>query len=239
VLAALIGLNAAGILKFGSQQPPAALQAQTKGKESILKAQGQTAPPALSRNDTRETVSMPPEIYDWLEHLRQTELRRKEISNQQVSQMLVTMAKLQVSGGVDALRGLLDQAADTEADPPPPTEGIRVDSEQMRSDWNSVIQFFESKPAPAECVPIRDQYSRALYETSGMILDIVGAIDRASSDPTQAVASLNAMKGKSTQSIDQPAGETDRLVQEICDRYKTRKWFSIERDFGASGLFGR
>jgi len=43
------------------------------------------------------------------------------------------------------------------------------------------------------------------------------------------------MKGESAEGIDAAGAKTDRLVGEICDKYKTKKWFSIDKDIGAGG----
>jgi hypothetical protein len=69
-----------------------------------------------------------------------------------------------------------------------------------------------------------------------MLNEISTTISRASTDPEGAIQALNGMKGDSANRIGAPAGETDKQVQVICDRYATRKWFSIARDFGSGSL---
>lgn len=236
-LVALGLLTATGILRFGASTGPEVLQVKGNAPTRVLEARGEGPGTALQATGERpERKEMPRDVYDWLEHLRRTEEKRKAIATDQVSTAMVTMTELQVAGGLDALKGLLDAAEDPSAEVAPPTQQVQIDTEAMRGQWTQLIQFFESVPAPAECVPIRDRYSRVLYETSGMITDILGSIENSKTDPQAAISALNGMRGRSEQAIGTPAKEAERLVGEICAKYDVRKWFSVEADFGGGGL---
>jgi hypothetical protein len=95
---------------------------------------------------------------------------------------------------------------------------------------------FDSYPPPAECETIADSYSHALDETGGMIGDILDAVDLSKNDTTKALETLYGMKNTS-KAIDEFGVQTDQKVQAICDHYNTRKWFSINSDFGNSSIF--
>ena len=71
-----------------------------------------------------------------------------------------------------------------------------------------------------------------------MIIEILTAVESAGESPERAIAALTAMQGTSSERIDELAKQTDSQVQQICDKYKTRKWFSVASDVG-SGLLGR
>jgi hypothetical protein len=70
-----------------------------------------------------------------------------------------------------------------------------------------------------------------------MITDVMDALTASKEDPQKALQSLYGMKNQST-AIDQYGNETDRKVGDICDKYDTRKWFSISSDFGNSSILG-
>ena len=70
-----------------------------------------------------------------------------------------------------------------------------------------------------------------------MIGDLFGAVEGSTENRDAALAALMKMRGKST-GIDKSAVKTDDLVQGICDKYETRKWFKITADVGG-GLLSR
>ena len=214
---------------------------QTGKGGSSLAATTQTAPALADVGETQpvlpaEAKRMPQNIIDWLEHLRRTEEKRKSMSNSQMGELSVQMTYLSVGAGKKALEGLL-RGDDNALENNPATEMVDTTAKH-RDEWRQLIEFFRSKPAPPECVPIFTAYSESLTETSAMILEISGTLANAMENPEAAIATLNSLKGDSQERVSRPAAETDRLVQEICDQYDTRKWFKIESDYG-SGMLGQ
>lgn len=207
--------------------PPNLLQVEAEPKTGVLK---------------REQSGMPPDIRAWLEHLERVERERRSLSLHQIGSFTVTMTSLQVAGVTDALKDLMSDpnAPETQA----PTSGDKVHEQvrEAKESWRKLREKLDSVPPPAECVPIRDQYEIALRETSGMMIDLLSALDRAMSsesaeDKQKIVGELYAMKGTS-ETIDRAGGATDGLVGDICAKYETRKWFDIARDIGGGGMMG-
>ncbi len=185
-----------------------------------------------------QDTAMPADVRDWLEHLRKTEDRRKRLSSEHVGELMVMLTKMQTSGLTDALKGIFGEEEDTGEQAPSQADSVKIDASEKRKEWQELLAFFQSYPPPAECVPIQASYSHALGETSGMIIEILEAVDMAQESPEKAIAALTAIQGTSGDRIDEYAKQTDEQVQSVCDRYKTRKWFKIAADVGG-GLLGK
>ncbi len=247
--ALLVGLNVAGVLKLGgrmfgpsslqaegAQSSPSALTAEGLGGfPSTLEARGSTGPPTLPAQGSRRL--MPDDVRRWLEHLERIERRRIEMTELQMASAMASMMTLQAGGGMDALKGLLEGDSGEGWDPGKtnPVDSASRDFDAMRADWTALTDEFNALAPPVECQSIRNEYDQVVRETGAMILDILRAVDQADEDRTKALAALIGMQGRSESRIGLPATRSDRLVQEICDKYETRKWFSIARDVGGGG----
>lgn len=245
---ALFVLRAAGVLAaWGIGVPSDTLSAQgAQPNSDLLKAQGSQGSDILSARGSPSGVpldargsrkTMPPEIRAWLEHLERIEKKRGELSGEQLSSAIVSMTELQLGGGLDAIKAMIEDTGEGEA-APSPAETTKKDFESFNSEWRKLSDEFESYPPPAECVPIRDEYRVVLSETGSMIVEIVGQIQNAEADPKAAVNVLSKMKGTSDGRIGTPSRSSDRLVGDICRKYDTSKWFAINADFGG-GMFGK
>lgn len=222
------GQNVAGLQKPGSSPQPS------------LEKPAATLPPVLMDTNKpeplleKEAKRMPPDILDWLKHLEETERRRKELSHNHMSDIMVTMTTLSLGGSSDVLKGLLGGDADV-LDSPGPAADVKVDLEMKREEWRQLNEFFKSKTPPTKCVPIFNNYSEALVGTSSSMMDVLDALTKSSEDPNGAIASLSKMKGQS-KGIDAAGKAADLGVQEICDEYDVRKWFSVSEDFGGGTM---
>ncbi|MBL8060733.1 MAG: zinc ribbon domain-containing protein [Chthonomonas sp.] len=241
LLVAGLAIGASGLFQSWSKAPPSGVTAKRADAPppSLLEIRKDAPSGVLQRGQK----GMPLEIREWLEHLERTEKQRRDLSLRQIGSFMATMATLQVAGIQDVLGDLMGDASEIEGDQKPSSaDKVHGEVEEARTAWRNLREQFEAKPPPTECVPIRAKYEVALRETSGMMMDLMNALDRAmsSSDPEemkQVVSELTAMKGKSAP-IDQAGGETDALVAEICRKYETPKWFSIARDIGGGGMMG-
>lgn len=120
---------------------------------------------------------------------------------------------------------------------PSKRQKVEGDTKAKRQSWRDLNAFFNSKQPPAECVPIKSAYEQCLGETSAMMMDILGELDKAQSDPNAAISGLIAMMGTSEGKIDVAAKQSDSLLGRICAKYDTYKWFSLSGDIGG-GLGG-
>jgi hypothetical protein len=249
----VLGLGAAGVLKLqgiwekpstlaseGFSERPSVLPVNSQGaRPLLLPAEGQGGRPILPSGG--EVKVMPADVRRWLEHLERIEKRRVSLTQTHLAGAMATMMTLQLGGSSAELDALLQGDLDG-FDPgktPPAIEKTEGDLSSMRREWATLTLDFNSLAPPRECVPIRNSYDQAVRETGGMILDILGALQRSSDDREGALKTLMGMKGKSDVRIGVPAGEADGLVEEICRKYDTRKWFNIARDIGGGGMMGR
>jgi len=196
-----------------------------------------TPDPTLMQPAPQDTP-MPDDVRAWLEHLQRIEAYRTSMTADQIGDMLVFMTGLQSSKVTDAISGILGD--DDEGGPPKPTasENLTNKTDETRDAWRVLMDEFRKLPPPAECVPIATSYDETLGETSAMMVEILDALQSAQDNPQAAIAALTKMQGTSSGRIDSLAKDSDRQVGAICDKYKTRKWFSIASDVGG-GMMGK
>ena len=241
----LFGGSNAGVTGKQGQGSASLLPLNRDGTNSVLSKSGSIAEPSLPQvsDDPApalpipENTPMPADVREWLEHLRKTDARRKKMASSQIGDMLAMMAKMQTAGIADAMKGLFGDE-DASSQPEDKVQTFTLNVEKKKSEWKELEQFFLSVRAPSECIPVQASYSQALGETRAMIIEILTAVESAGESPERAIAALTAMQGTSSERIDELAKQTDSQVQQICDKYKTRKWFSVASDVG-SGLLGR
>lgn len=238
-------LGASGILQGKASGESGLAKERTSASDGLTRIGGSgdaglmkdtsSADSGVTQMATPTETPMPNDIRDWLEHLRRTEEKRVHLANQQLGKAMRMATMLSLGGAEEFLRGML---ADPDADPPQPHEQVEVDVNAMRSDWADLHAFFNTKTPPAECMPIYNEYDPALNETGAMISDILaplsGSIEN-KSDQDNAIAKLLTIQNKSKDLIDKPAIRADDLVQKICDKYHTPKWFKIVGDIGGGG----
>lgn len=252
-LAAVIPIVFAGytvgkMLQAKSQPNTSVLSANEQyHPPTILSTEGNQAPPSLEANGDHnpnalanpvEGDTMPDDIRNWLKHLERTEAERSRMTGQQLGQLLALATQMQGKGVMDMLGNIMNDPSGDQGAPELPAADLSGDTEALRKEWTDLGGRFGSLPPPAECVPIRNQYDIALKETSGMVFDIMDILNQATqpgADPQALVGRLTGMKGSSS-SIDQAGTKCDQLVQQVCDKYHARKWFTVQGDIGNAGM---
>jgi hypothetical protein len=229
------GQSAGGpVTKAGQEAGGGVTEARTPPPAPVTRVEAEPQPmtPKMAK-------TMPQDVLDWLKHLERTEKKRHALATEQISALLAQMVMLSGIGATDAVAQSLLDDPEKDFEKTPATE-IRDQTRAQKREWRDLIAYFDSVPPPTECVPIRNAYGTALGETQSMIFEVLDAIGTAAEDPKLAVQSLMNLRGKSHSRIDVSARETDGLVQDICDKYDTRKWFSIAGDVGGGmgGVLG-
>ena len=250
----LLGVTTAGVLKLTRPGTSNSAIVARSGLPSVdsISAKADSRPTDALRVESNQQptdtlskdgsqIMMPDDIRKWLEHLERIENLRGEISRKQLARSLTMLTSLSVGASLDGIKELMAEEATggnypSGEMPDSPAQDAQQDLKDFNDAWAALNQDFHSFPPPAECVPIRDQYDLVLNGTGSMIADIYGMIDKASTDREGALAGLMGMQGQSKNRIDVPAQKSDQLVQGICHRYQTLKWFKISADFGEMPL---
>jgi hypothetical protein len=209
----------------------------------VVKAEGTNPSPALLSSEGRGTAptmsqeqsGMPDDIRRWLEHLERTEKMRNTLAASQMMQAVSEMSQLQAQD----LTGMMgdgdgddsEEAANRKVDERANRYAGNTDS--MRRAWIDLANQFHSVPPPGECMGMRSTYDQVLSNTGSMMLEIINAVKSASNNRQSALQTLMSMQGQSNDRIDRPAKETDAMVEQVCSRYSTRKWFDIKSDIGS------
>lgn len=179
---------------------------------------------------------MPADILRWLRHLQECEERRAKLTNKFISNVMSMMPGGQFGTDMTSLKNLATGDPDA-PEPKAAPDALTESSVEMSKGYEELKAYFETKPPPQSCQTIADAYNRTLDETGAMFGDFQDAMNGWSENMNASITKLNDMKNKS-ESINKYGGETDQLVQDICDKYNKKKWFSINKDFGQSGSLG-
>lgn len=240
VLAAIVGLGLAGVLQFPWANRSKTLPAVAEGPRPVLQLPNQTGPPVTPVQ--RERKEMPADIRAWLEHLERIE-RKKNALHVQQSTEIRTVASLGMLGQMKDIMGSLfgdDAPIDTTPDPESGTS-FRDIAFRVRRDWVALRQEFHTMPPPEDCKPLAREYDGALMQVPGVVGDMLEMLGAVTSENAQNIRrSLVDVQTRHQQYIDEPLKRSDRLLGEICDKYETRKWFTISPDLpgGTLGKFG-
>jgi len=235
---AILGLSAAGLLRFGAQIPDdGSLAARGRLNNNILQKKDQTPDNALAQNAEKDApLVMPADVEEWLKHLEKTEEMKNDLTMKQIADMKVFEQMFSVLGPAMGEVDPYDQSGEAGQHPADLTKGK---FEDLRPQWQEVLAFFTSKQPPAECEPIAASYYRALNEIPGMIGDINEVLNGVSANPSGAMQEISKMKNKSYGGIDKNLAETDERVQGICTKYNKKKWFNVKSDVLGGGMLGK
>jgi hypothetical protein len=243
-----LGKESTGISRTGAKVDTGLTRATGQTDSGLMKQEAevdagltrQTAEPAagitkLETPPPEEAKQMPADIRAYLEHVRETERRRFQLSTKNLGDLKVKMAQLGAAGGMNALKKWLDGGGEEE-DVKAPADELAADAAVMRREWDELSTFFQSVPPPRRCQTLRDRYGVALSETGAGITEVMMLLGSASADPQAAVASLERMKGTS-KNIDGASKDANVEVTTICRDFNVRPWFEIQTDYGGGGLF--
>jgi len=201
------------------------------------------APPPVLEN-TKEAISMPKDIEDWLKWLEKIEREKQQLTAREQTQLTTMIASLQGAGGLTpaGVQSLADPD-NTSTSAPAMDDAQRV-AREMVKDWSALKRKFDTYPPPSECVPIGTAYDNGLAgmsDNANKLSDLLGGI-AAKAEPNQddaneAIGHAKGVGRDHPHDVDTELKATDQLVQEICDKYNTRKWFSIDAHGGSGGMF--
>lgn len=215
--------------------PEGASTLQADGPQAVTTLQAGPMPEhaVLKVDRAPESPQMPEDVRTYLEHIARIERRRKGLSQNQLAALSGRLAGMQAHD----LSNLISTATEDEENPAQ-TEASKFGHEldDLRAEWKLLdIDFLAVEP-PQECRSLANDYGYTLSETKGMMTDLLEILDGAMANPEGAIATLTKMQGTSGE-IDRAGKQSDTEVARICEKYATRKWFSIASDFG-SGIFG-
>ena len=213
------GLDIPTELGFEPQRPDLSLGSQPSG-------------PTIQIGD-----KMPADVRDWLIHLERTESERQRMTKSQLGSLMGMMTGMSGAALSDLTAEAFGEESTGQNYDPSKREKVAGETKAKRQSWKELNAFFNSKQPPAECVPIKNAYEQCLGETSAMMMDVLGQLERSQDDPQGAINSLMGMMGTSAGKIDVAAKQSDQLVGSVCRKYETFKWFSITGDIGG-GLGG-
>lgn len=227
LIVALLGLSASGVLRFGAPKTTPSLPAIADKPKPTLQV------------PKDPEVAMPDDIRAWLEHLERIEKRRVSLAKEQIRMLMIDSSEFQATAYADTLKALLGEDPTTGEIPPEYDSRKKAEKivDSVRPDWKDLAVEFEAMPPPAECQAMAAKYSQVLRETGATTGDIIDTMYSSGGDPSTTIDKLQEIMKSHQQQIDKPAIEVDHAVQDICDKYNTRKWFDIHGDVGGGGLF--
>jgi hypothetical protein len=231
----LLVLWKSGVFEAHSTPPTPVLIKNDHAPAPILAKTDEPPPPVLAK--PTDVVKMPDDIFNWLKHLEKIEKQKKELLRRQIAEMKVFEQMVGALGAGIGMTNPYDQADTDPKEDKDPGEVTQYKFDDLKPDWATLLQDFESVPPPPECQKIANEYETGLEAVPNMIGEVNAVFSQVSTDPNGALKKMNEMQNRSYAEIDQPFANSDVDVQYICDEYKTPKWFNIG-DAGGS-LFSK
>lgn len=239
LLLLFVGLKASGVLNVGSKAPDnAVLNARGAGPDdSLLQSRGNDGNPSLQAS----RVTMPDDIRNWLEHLARIEKKKQALTGKQLEQARELQGQLQGASGLTTPEDV-EKMSDPDYNSFPTIEKAAAMIHELQPDWIALQKEFESVKPPAECKPIADRYDSGfdgMIDTFASIEKLVSGVDLTSQNQMKNQVSKARSVGRDSRlDVDGSFEKTDDMVQAICDKYQTRKWFKIDAHGGSGGLLG-
>ena len=241
VVVLLFGLymGARGFLNANSKSNDPVLKAKGARSHALMTVEGGAPHNVLEKEAVAPpNTHMPDDVYAWLKHLQKCEERKVEISGDQAVEVSVWAQK---NAALGAGMGMMDPYDQTKGDgedkaPGSYTKGKVLD---LRPDWEELINYFHSVPPPAECVPIADDFDRAINQIPAMMGDLGDILNAADTDPQGALEKVKKMQNNSYGEIDRYFLRCDEKLTAICNKYQMSKWFNVKGDVMAGGMMGK
>jgi hypothetical protein len=238
ILLLFFGLKAGGVLKFGAKAPEIpTLNARGETNGNLLQSTGKGTNPTLQSSK----ITMPDDLYNWLKHLERCEKKKQALTGSQMRELKQLQAQLQGAGGMTTPQDV-DNLSDPDYNSFPTIDKAVAAFNEFQPDWEALKKEFDSVPPPQECKPVAEAYDTGLQNMIDIFASVSKIVEsthindagdiKKSADDARKVG-LHHSRG-----IDGEFQETDDLVQSICDKYQTRKWFKIDAHGGTGGLFG-
>lgn len=250
---AVIGMGAAGLLKFGQDARSNLAEKGALGNDSLaaqasisdsLRQKGEATTDLQAPGSRNE---MPQDVYDWLKHLEKCEKRKEKITRDQMNSLMVSINRGSGVGGLTPgdVQALTDPDAANDK-LPSGLNAIFEEIAKMGKDWKDLKEFFDSKPPPEECKPIASAYDTGLNGFLDSFAMVSGHTNRfanpengmGDSEAKQAIPGLQDLKKNHVQAVDNPLQVTDDLVEAICKKYGVMKWFRIDAKGPSPGSLG-
>lgn len=227
------------VMSEGEDAPTGLTQIQgDPPPNDLTQIQGEPPPTGVAQVQAPDEVTMPEDIRRYLEFLEAIEKERVRLAKNQISEAMLQLTQLQGLGG---MADMVNQLADPDDVPKPndgPRKQVETSAHDVRAAWRALSDKFAGTPPPSECLTLRNNYEECLTSTGRMVSEILDNIRQAADNPQKALSALQNMQGTSGDRIDVYGKKADNQVQDICDKYKTKKWFSITGDVGGGGLLG-
>ena len=230
IAAAILGAGALGLLKVPGRLP----------QGGQLMAAGALPPPVLQK----PAQGMPQDVEDWLKHLQETERRKRVLTSRQYAELSQMPAMMQL--GVSSA-AQVDQLSDPDQmlDKTPQNQSLQDTIADDKPAWYRLNDFFMSKPAPAECVTIQQNYSLGLCQigdTMGDIGKIVDSLNPMSpnlnSDVKSSKQDVYQIEQTHRETIDESFKKALYGVDDVCKKYGKTRWFDIDASGGGSDILG-
>ncbi|MCS7209462.1 MAG: hypothetical protein NZ874_07815 [Fimbriimonadales bacterium] len=226
-IAFVIGAQSGLLTRANVRKPeaPSVLEAQPPKVEAPSVVQAQTPKveaPSVVETDTPKPP--PKHIVDWLEHLRKTEERRRQMERNiaPVMSMLVQAMVARAAAMSGVAQGDLDKA---EVDYEREREKLRQSYQQRQREWAQLLQFFQSVPPPPECRTLADAYYAGLSQYITTITQIEKSLVE------NDLSTLTGLLGSAQSDLDARFARADEELSRVCEQYGIRKHFAI----GAQG----
>lgn len=172
---------------------------------NVLQAPGTKAPP------TDDPI--PADVVAYLQQLQRIEAYRQQMQGD-LSGALGMMVKAM------SMKAEIDDEAMTEK-----STSLSQDAQTYANQWSVLTQNFEQIQAPPSCGDLHGAYRAMLSQSSAYLIQIHFSLEKAMSDPTNALQVLTQIQAGASRDVDHLILQANLQLQTTIDKNKLRKLF--------------
>jgi hypothetical protein len=207
---------------------------------SVTNAPPPQAPPPAPPIQTPPEKKVPKEVVDYLNFLQQVERTRQALLKDTMRAVGLAAGQAQADSLMDMLNMAFDDNAPS-TQQPKRASGVEKELSTHMQNWNQLVRYFDSVPAPQQCSALAGNYRAVLTtETSRInaICTTVGGTNWSDMDSIKkSLSQLEAMKTDPNLQggIDKAVETADTSLGDICTFYGITKPFEVKKEGDAGG----
>ncbi|MHB9036771.1 MAG: zinc-ribbon domain-containing protein [Armatimonadota bacterium] len=208
------------------------------GDGNVTNAPPGVPPPGQGTPTAAAKPKPPQQVVEYLTYVKKVEDHRQMLLKDTTSALTMAAA----GGAASGLLAMIDMAMDPDgAEARDPLADTKKELNRQYKNWISTLQYFDKKPAPAECRDFSGTYRDVIFKETKALGEIAVSFNSVNimnpQDMSKLMAALQKMKADPTiqGNIDQAADTADGSLTKLVSNYDMQKPFSVPREEKTSG----
>lgn len=251
---AIIGVFALGFYVLAGRgrnltAAPGGIQRQdgniTAAPPGVSGPNGIMAAPPGAPGQTQPTLpgkpKPPQEVVDYLAHVKKVEEHRQMLLKDTSAAMTLSAT----GGGSKGMMDMINMAMDPEGKAAQdPLAETKAELNRQYSNWQKTLNYFDSKPAPAQCREFSGSYRAVLANETKTLGEISTSFNglniQSPDDMSKLLTALQKMKGDPSiqANIDKSANDADAKLTSLVSNYDMQKPFDVPPEKQGGNIMG-